>query len=247
MRMNAKSRILAAALGCAVILLSGCGSGGGSSMSTGAPSGVVTRGTEGNYSTDALILAARDSTSVRIPSAAASSLDADLGAVRAQVPAVKDIHARPLDDLNSVLVSITPDAPFLSAWKQGTVATGQVALDSLLTQYKATSVQYLSALNGAQVFVVRFDDPLNTKALIAPLAAASTSIVGVHSNAAIGDGNQITLTTADGGKRIYAFSIGWGDCASGCYARHIWSVTIAADGGISVVESGTPLPAGSAA
>jgi hypothetical protein len=213
-------------------------------MSPVASGGNVTRGTENSYSTDALILAARGSESARIPAADAAAVDADLATARAQAPSVKDIHARPLDDLKSLLIYVTPDAPFLNAWKQGTVKTGQATLDDLLTQYKATSVQYLSELNSALVFVVHFDDPLNTKALIAPLSAASTSIVGVHSNGIIGDGNQI-MRTVEGGKRVYAFSVGWGDCPAGCYARHTWTVTIAADGGISVVESGNPLPAGS--
>jgi hypothetical protein len=205
----------------------------------------VTRGTEGNYSTDALILSARNSASPRIPASDASAVDTDLAAARAQVSALKDVHARPLDDLKSLLVYVTPDAPFLDAWKQGTVKTGQAALDDLLAQYKATSVQSVGGLDGARVFVVRFDDPLNTKALIAPLSAASDSIVGVHSNALAGDGDQITRATSAGDKRVYAFSVGWGDCPAGCYARHTWTVTITAGGGVDVVESGNPLPGGS--
>jgi hypothetical protein len=236
----------AAAFGATAILLAGCGGGGSGGMSPAAPSGgMVTRASEGNYSTDALILAARGASGPRIPVADATAVDTDLRAIRAQVPGLKDVHARPLDDLKSLLVYVAPDAPFLAAWKQGTVKTGQSALDSLLAQYKATSVQTLTTLNSAQVFVVRFDDPLNTKALIALLTAASPSIVGADGNGAIGDGNQITRTTADGGKRIYAFSVGWDDCPAGCISRHTWTVTIAADGGITVAESGNPLPADS--
>jgi hypothetical protein len=192
-----------------------------------------------------LVLAARDASGPGIPAATAAAVDADLTAIRGQVSGVKDVHARPLDDLKSLLAYVAPDAPFLAAWKQGTVRTGQAALDDLLTQYKVKSIQFLSDLNGAQVFVLRFDDPLNTKALLAPLTAASPSIVGADANGAIGDGDQITRTTADGGKRVYAFSVGWGDCPAGCISRHTWTVTVAADGGISVAESGNPLPAGS--
>lgn len=238
MPLNTRLRLLSAAIGVAALLMVGCGSGGGtSSQETGS---VVTSRSESNYSMDALVLASRDAGGPGIPATDAAAVDADLAAIRAQVPRLNDVHARPTDDLKSILVHVTPDAPFLENWKNGTSATGQGELDGLLARYKTKGVQHLATLSGSPIFVLRFEDPLNTKALITPVSESSPSITRAESNGMIGDGDQI-LRTVEGDKRVYAFSVGWGDCPAGCISRHTWTATVTPDG-ISIEESGAALP-----
>ena len=44
----------------------------------------------------------------------------------------------------------------------------------------------------------------------------------------IGAGNQI-IYQKDGNDRYYTFSLGWGDCPSGCVFNHYWQFQVTAD------------------
>lgn len=225
----------------ATILLSGCGGGGG--RTTGFNPSHVTRGGEAGFTRDALILAARRSTDVRISHDEATRIDAELKTIREQVPAVKDIHTLTEYDLHTVIAQVKPGAAFVSNWQKGTLTTGEAKLDSLLTDFNLTKVEALSGRGDGATFLLTFADPLNIPSLIGRLTAASESWDTLSKNYTAGDGNLIGLLNKDA-SRVYTFSMGWGDCPAGCISRHTWEVTLNTDGSVAVKESGpSPLAA----
>ena len=222
------------------LFVTGCGGGSDSGTPSKTTSGAVTSRSEGNYSQDALILAAKRSQDVLISADEAKQIDADLTKIRAAVPAVKDVHAFSDFELHTVIADVKPGVAYIPAWRQGTLATGDAALDAVLTQYHVTRVEPFVS-GEATTFTLKFEDPLNIPALTAQMNKVSSSFKTLSRSLYAGDGDRIALSvTAD--KREYAFSRGWGDCPAGCIARHIWAVTLDAAGVVTVKESGPTPP-----
>ena len=225
-------------------LVAGCGGSGGDvvprasatpSVSTGS---VVTRATEGNYSRDTLVVAARVSDGILIRTDAADQIESDLKTIRLQYPVLADVHAREDFALNQILVEARSDAPYLNAWRSGTTTTGDASLDTTLANLRIASVELVSS--DLNYYTLTFDAPLNAPQAASRVEGSSSSIAHSSANATIGDGDNITLSTS-GANRVYAFSRGGGDCPAGCTSRHFWTVTITPSGSLSLVESGDDL------
>ncbi|MDX1933798.1 MAG: hypothetical protein SFU56_14465 [Capsulimonadales bacterium] len=224
--------------GISVGLLTGCGSKSGALQPVQTS---ITRADAGNYSTDARILASRESTDGWISAAIARQADTDLSRIRALTDVPDDIHARPQDDPDSVLVDVAPTAPWKSNWVNGQTTSGVDAIDRIGETYRLTGVTHVGAFSTADVFKLTFADPLATRIVAERYAAAGNGITAATGNPLIGDGDNITRQVS-GDTRVYVFSRGWGDCPAGCTRRHFWTVTLTQDGGTRVEESGTPLP-----
>lgn len=225
-------------------LTMGCGSGGGTStgVTPGPTSGFVTRTNEPSFSEDAVILALRVATGAWLSADQARAFDTDINRIRQQVPAVARIRARADFVPRDLLVTVNPGTPWIADWKNGTLATGETALDALLAEYGITSVRLLADYgDGGATLVLRFGQTLNMKALKDLVQAASPRITAAEPNGIAGDGDNITFRNT-GGVKTYTFSQGWGDCPAGCIDRHYWDVTLAADNSLSVEERGSPLP-----
>jgi hypothetical protein len=224
----------AAVLG--TFLLTGCG--GGSTTGTASPSRNVTRSSAQNFTKDALILAARESTSdAWIPETLAKNIDADLSLLRSRFSNLGTINARPDHDLYTLIVNVENDAPWRAKWEAGTLTTGETELDTLLTNYKAKRVEKIGTYDSYTTFVLHFEDPLNPKALESRFTDSTEDIEDCDPNGIVGDGNRIERELRNG-TRIYRFSLGWGDCPSGCTYRRTYTATINADGTILLTESG---------
>jgi hypothetical protein len=227
-----------------LLSLVGCGSRSGT-LKPAPPiatplDGVVSRANQADFSTDAQLLAARESTNGYISAATAAQVDADLTAIRANTPAVASVHASPTADATSILVDVSKTATWYSAWSAGTVTTGVAAIDSLSNTYHATAVSTVVTYSTYSTFKVSFADILATAYVAAAYKTADPGIQNAYVNLTIGTSDNITRQVTST-TRVYSFTHGWGDCTAGCINKHTWQFTINADGSITAVESGTPL------
>jgi hypothetical protein len=216
-------------------LLTSCG-GGGSAPTT------LTRSNDPGYSRDAQVLASRVADGPWLPSDRMAMFDRDLNRIRTQYPQVADIHAVGDYVLEELIVGVKADAPWLANWQKGTLTTGDVNLDNLLTTYGATSIRGGTFIfEGHTWFVITFAEALNIRALVPLFLAASSNFTYAEPDGYIGDGDRITFSTTSNTK-TYVFSHGWGDCPAGCIERHSWTVTLNYNGSIALEESGPPIP-----
>jgi len=51
-------------------------------------------------------------------------------------------------------------------------------------------------------------------------------IVSANPDSIFGDGNDIEIFSYTSDEITLLYSVGWGDCPSGCYYRHYWEFTI---------------------
>jgi hypothetical protein len=216
----------------------GCGSGSGTVVSS-TRANVITRATADSFSTDAKVLAARESQDGWISTDTARQIDTDLQRIRTFATAVDTIHARPDDDPYSLLVAVNKGVTWESAWSANRIETGVGAIDALSRSYRVTGVSTVSAFPEYTLYKLTFADPLSTKFVAIAYKKTDMGIRDAYSNYLSGSGDNITRQVSGG--RIYQISRGWGDCAAGCIFRHTWQFTIATDGTISVMESGAPL------
>ena len=231
--------------------LAGCGGGTNEGRTPGAietpaPSVNITRATEGSFSESARILAARDAAmggEVWLSAENARLADVDLAAIRRAYPQVANIEARPEYDLHTVLVAVSPTASFLRNWLAGNAATGEAALDAVLTEFVPEKIEAVGtpAEGGTYYFMFRFGQSLNMVKLAERLRGISSTIVAADPNYIAGGGDNIIRGGAAGNSE-YVFSRGSGDCPAGCINRHSFVFDIAEGGAVTLVreEDNTP-------
>ena len=235
------------AVGAAMMLaggLAGCGGSGGGDKTFSGESAVesarITRATEGNFSESARIIAAREaatSGAVWLSALSARRADADLQTIRTAFPQVAGISARSPYDLHTVVVAVPSSAPFVRNWLAGNAATGEPALDALLTEFAPEGIQSLGVPveGGTAYFTLRFAQSLNMVKLAERLRGASVTITAADPNYLVGGGNDILRDKATG-NREYVFSRGSGDCLAGCINRHSFVFGVSESGAASLLR-----------
>jgi hypothetical protein len=179
----------------------------------------------------AIVLAARDSSTISLDQQAVDSFLDQLRVAKSATcearAAVASPQAGPVDD---AYVTTTNDT-IARAWSEGTLATGDAEIDTILSENRAFAVQGSEAQ-----FVINFDIPIGVYALAEALAPEQVIVNIDDTNA---DPRDITIIE-DG---LFQFVIGWGDCLSGCEGTHTWAIAIEGDVAQVVEESGDEIPA----
>jgi hypothetical protein len=153
------------------------------------------------------------------------------------------IHTFPVFSVHEI--SVTPEEPlpdWITAWKEGRRFTGNATVDALLREYDLQLVAYnVYEYSETEAARLRSEPPLNAPAL----ADRFEPVEGVQyasPGSALGDGNDIEGTLGDGFVKL-RYSVGFGDCPSGCIGRHYWTFRVFEDGRVTFQgESGDPLP-----
>src|ERR1035437_9770385 len=106
------------------------------------------------------------------------------------------------------------------AWQHNQTITGYTQLDNFLMAYGFSLAGYNSLMNYA---ILHTNQQLN----IAVIVDSLQKFTGITSaDAAIfGDGNTINYKV-NGNNREYEFTLGCGDCPSGCIGRYKWKFTV---------------------
>lgn len=151
------------------------------------------------------------------------------------------IHTFPSRSVHEV--SVTPEEPppsWIDAWKAEQRFTGNEAVNLLLREYDLQVLEY-NVSEYSEYARLRSETPLNTLAL----SDQFDRIDGVKyadPGGAFGDGDDIEATLGDNYIEL-RYSVGFGDCPSGCISRHYWTFRVFEGGRVAFRgESGDPLP-----
>lgn len=135
----------------------------------------------------------------------------------------------------SIAVLFDTSYAWTKAWKRGERLTGNPQIDALMENYNL-QLSYC-CYDAASIFSF---NPINTYAL-------SNKFLGIpgvrisEPNFYMGDGADIKAEIKDI-YLLYVFTVGWGDCPSGCLSRHFWEISVEYDGSVTLLrEYGDPL------
>jgi hypothetical protein len=131
-----------------------------------------------------------------------------------------DIHVFPWLGMRSISIQTDTAAPEVKKLIHSE-PTGNDKLDSIVNQYKFTEVSvslYYPEFNWITIIA---EKPLNLFPIMEELENLPFFYQVGFGGGAIGDGNTIELNR-DGQVFKLDFSIGWGDCPSGCLYRKHW-------------------------
>lgn len=148
---------------------------------------------------------------------------------------INSIHIFPNPPVFGIAVLIDTTYEWTKAWKRGERLTGNAQIDVLMGKYnlQLNSCRY----DAASIFSLQ---PINTYAL----SNKFLGISGVRTsepNSYIGGGDDIRAEIKDP-YLLYVFTVGWGDCPSGCINRHYWDVAVEYNGNVIFLrEYGDPI------
>lgn len=137
------------------------------------------------------------------------------------IPAsLQEIHTLKSPDLKRIFVVLKEEAEFKDNWASGRTTTGNLYLNQLLSKYKLKIRDYKAGAFGPTL-TLESPVPVNTE----ELALALSQIEGIREATAegmVGDGNDINWGAESKNRMALKFSIGAGDCPSGCIYRKYW-------------------------
>lgn len=211
-----------------------------------------------NYTDDAKRLALKyilaqnlpDADSINIPAELSSAILNALIAVynATELPAIDtvitmfNIHTWPVPETKTILVSAEPYMEWMSQLQNNITPTGYSSLDSLLSKYYLHVAYYhtWSDLLSYHTVELESDSSYNISALV----NAFDTISGVNFSEPKtheGDGNDIYCEIGSGFVEL-VYSLGWGDCESGCIYRRNWTFHVFDDCSVAYLGSyGMPL------
>ena len=149
---------------------------------------------------------------------------------------ISNIHVFPEPTVSDIVILFDTTYVWTLAWKRGERLTGNSEIDSLMENY---NLQLHSC--HFDIAALYSPDPVNTYAL-SKLFVGVDGIRISEPNGYMGDGNNIQAEILKS-HLSYTFSVGWGDCPSGCISRHFWEVNVEYNGTVKMIkEYGDPLP-----
>ena len=134
-----------------------------------------------------------------------------------EIPNLDHIHTLPRPNMQTLQLVLTKDSPYKDNWSQRRTMTGNLYLNQLLSQYQMSIKEYRESSIGPMVRMTskRF---INTPEL-AMLLGKIEGIKIAETAGFAGDGNDITYGPDGKNAVSIRFSIGAGDCPSGCIHR----------------------------
>lgn len=195
-----------------------------------------------NYSHDAEQLYLHDiNTNTNQPNAETIDIDEDeinriLGLIdcvyklegeeRDSVFDVHDIHTYYCYSTNTILLKVNTDDDAIKKLVNKEFATGDSQLDAMLTKYSIDSVELAySYPSFPWLSVTSTNGRFNLRPTVEEFNSLENVIISEYNKLCAGDGNNITWMK-DGNADILTFSIGWGDCPSGCINHRYWEFKI---------------------
>jgi len=121
-----------------------------------------------------------------------------------------------------IAVKVDTSYSWTLQWRNLQTITGYNDLDKLITTYGFTIIQFQSLGNYA---CLNTNQELNIQALCDSLKNLNGIIWATTNNGYAGTGNYITYTS-NGLTQNYNFTLGYGDCPSGCTAYYTWKFKV---------------------
>ncbi|MBK0403710.1 T9SS type A sorting domain-containing protein [Adhaeribacter sp. BT258] len=154
-------------------------------------------------------------------------------AARDTVVSLLNIHTFPSPVMNSIVISAYGNLPWMQQLQLGNMNTGDAYVDHLITQYQLTFDRTFTIFN--PIVVLKSGSNYNIRAL-SNMFETLNGVQYAVPNSYAGDGNNIQ-------DSIYAdhveltYSLGWGDCPSGCINRRFWKFKVYYDCTVEFVGS----------
>jgi hypothetical protein len=135
------------------------------------------------------------------------------------------IHARYCYSFNSISLKVKPSLPEIQNMVNRIHPTGNQALDDLLNTFGFDSVKTAYSYPSFPWLTIFTKSELNMIPVVDSFNANSSIILAEMGGGCIGDGNTIFLTRNEHSARII-FTIGTGDCPSGCTYHKYWEFSV---------------------
>jgi len=209
------------------ILLAGCGDG--TNAPPGPPAPPDNYEEISQYSSDALVLAARIGTQPWLDLDLVAEIDDALTRARAAGPVFGYIEGLP-DFVFDEMLAYARD-PVYAKWASGAIYVGDPYLDSLAATYFLTRVDTLRLSHWVKL---SFQYPLDIPHLAALYERSPDTFIA-EANGYIGDSDRL-WGFEKGGDWHIVFSHGEGDCPAGCIDRGYSYVEVPSAGAARVVE-----------
>jgi hypothetical protein len=152
---------------------------------------------------------------------------------------IYNLHTFLNPEMKSFIVAVDSNANWTQAWRIGNPMTGISQIDLLMTKYdiQVTGYYYWPYYHAA---VLQTNEHVNLLAL----CSLFSNIQGIYfsePNGWGGDGNDVDAIKND--ELInFKFSLGWGDCPSGCISHHYWDFNVYFNGTVEYLGSyGNPI------
>ena len=159
---------------------------------------------------------------------------------RDSVVSMYSIHVFPHPETHCLIVNVDSTENWVQNWKNGNRLTGNAEVDQLIEKYDLQLDKYYF-WPWAHAIILSTPYPQN----IFALARSFSNIIGVslaEPDGHMGDGNDISGSLSINYIKLI-YSIGFGDCPSGCIGRHFWTFKVSYDGEVTYLNSyGDPLP-----
>lgn len=152
------------------------------------------------------------------------------------------IHVFPFRSLRSLMVRADSTLPWMEQLQQGNIPTGTPAIDELMADYGITVTDYFTWpwLGGDHMAVLSTGFNVNVLPLCA-LFMAQPGVADADPNGVCCDGSTIADSVHTDHVNLL-YSLGWGDCFSGCIFRRYWEFNVLPDCTVEYVGSyGAPL------
>ena len=144
---------------------------------------------------------------------------------------ISEIHTFPSPNLQHVMVVLEKNSDLKENWSKGITATSNLYLNQMIARYKLTIKNYRESTLGPTLIL---ESPMliNTTEL-AFLLKNVEGIKHAESESMIGDGNNIEFGSDSKNAMAIKYSIGEGDCPSGCIYRKYWVFYVSPTDGIN--------------
>jgi hypothetical protein len=153
------------------------------------------------------------------------------------------IHTWGNPDMRTIRLVVAPESPYLKTWSQSNEVTDNLYMNQLVSRYGLEIIEYKTTTLGPTVYM-RSADFINTPELCYILSNFD-GIKFAEPEGMAGDGNDIEVTSTAKTGRILRFSIGEGDCQSGCIHRKYWNFLLEDSGAVTYIGTEGELPSGS--
>jgi hypothetical protein len=152
------------------------------------------------------------------------------------------IHTFGNPDMRTIRLVVAPESPYLKTWSQYNEVTENLYINQLVSKYGLEITEYKTTTLGPTVYM-RSAGFINTPELCYILANFE-GIKFVEPEGKAGDGDDIEVTSTAKTGRILRFSIGAGDCPSGCIHRKYWNFLLEDSGNVRYIGIEGEIPSG---
>lgn len=136
------------------------------------------------------------------------------------------IHARLCYTFNSIYLEVQTNQPEIINLSKGVIPTGNQQLDNLLMTYQFDSVQTFYSYPSFNWLIIFSKKEYNLIPIVNKFSLIPSIILtDWEKGYCIGDGNTITLIRSHDSAQMI-FSVGDGDCPSGCEYHKYWEFHI---------------------